>query len=64
MQSPHRFSPITYPALSDLGGLSLIDFVDQWPAQRDALHLARVPTAVLYDEKGNVSTIPPRTTRS
>ena len=57
---PHRFSPITYPALSNLGRPPLIDFVDRWPAQEHAVHLARVPTAVLYDEEGSVSTTPPR----
>ena len=34
---------------------ALIDVVDRWPAQESSIHLARVPTAVLYDEKGNVS---------
>ena len=36
----------------------MIDFVDRWPGQEDAMHLARVPTAILYDEEGKVSTTP------
>lgn len=37
-------------------GPAVIDVVDRWPSQWS--DLARVPTAVLYDSKGNVGATP------
>ena len=37
----------------------MIDVVHRWPSQR--LHLARVPTAILYDDERKVSATPAAT---